>query len=125
MDDALADTEFYALKTFRANGAPVITPIWLARRDGRWYGYTPSRSGKVARIRRTERIEVANSTFSGDPHAGWFEGSARILSGPRMRTAKRALTRKYGNRFRWFTVLTLLGRPRRRGGAAVGLEIML
>jgi len=121
----LDDAEYYALKTFRASGTPVITPIWLARDGGRWYGYTPSRSGKVSRIRRSGRVVVATSDFSGKPHSAWVEGSARILPAPHLRTAKRALTDKYGHRFRWFTIVTLIGRGRRRGGRPVGLEITL
>jgi hypothetical protein len=42
-----------------------------------------------------------------------------------LRIAKRAMTAKYGNKFRWFTIVTLIGRPRRNGGRAVGLEISL
>lgn len=125
MGSDLDDTEYYALKTFRASGVPVITPIWLARDRGRWYGYTPSRSGKVSRIRRSGRVAVAPSNFFGDPCSDWVEGSARILPAQHLRTAKRALTAKYGHRFRWFTIVTLIGRGRRRGGRPVGLEITL
>jgi hypothetical protein len=35
------------------------------------------------------------------------------------------MTAKYGNKFRLFTIATLVGRPRKLGGRAVGLEIVL
>jgi hypothetical protein len=41
------------------------------------------------------------------------------------RIATRALTAKYGNRFRLFRVVTLVGAPRKYGGRGIGLEIAL
>ncbi|QOR70977.1 PPOX class F420-dependent oxidoreductase [Ruania alkalisoli] len=117
------DDEYFALTTFRRDGTPVSTPIWLAPADGRLYGYTPSRSWKVRRIARDPRVEFAEATFHGVPTGAWRRGEARVMSGAELRVAKRAMTAKYGNRFRWFTIVTLLGRPRRRGGRAVGLEV--
>ncbi|WP_354002612.1 PPOX class F420-dependent oxidoreductase [Ruania halotolerans] len=115
--------EYFALKTFRRDGSSVSTPIWLAPAGDRLYGYTPSRSWKVRRIMRNPRVEVAPSTFNGAPQGPWHSGEARVLADAELRVAKRAMTAKYGNRFRLFTIVTLLGRPRRRGGRAVGLEI--
>lgn len=122
--DRLAD-EYYALRTFRADGSPVLTPIWLAPQGGCLYGYTPARSWKVARIRRDPRVEIAPSDFDGVPNGAWHRGRARVLPASGLRTAKRAMTVKYGNRFRWFAVVTLIGRPRKHGGRAVGIEISL
>ncbi|MFD2028642.1 PPOX class F420-dependent oxidoreductase [Promicromonospora aerolata] len=115
--------EYYALRTFRADGTPVTTPIWLARDGERLYGYTPVRSWKVRRISRDPRVEVAPSDFDGMPHDAWRSGRAQVLPASGLRTAKRAMTAKYGNRFRWFTLVTLIGRPRTHGGRAVGIEI--
>lgn len=83
--------QFYALTTFRRDGSAVSTPIWLAPAGGRWYGYTPARSGKVRRIARNENIEVASSDFHGEPRGDWRTGRARILPRSQLSTAKRAL----------------------------------
>ncbi|GIH13383.1 hypothetical protein Raf01_15550 [Rugosimonospora africana] len=99
--------------------------MWLASGGGRWYGYTPARSWKVGRIRRNPRVEVAPSTFEGTPTGPWRSGWARVLSGRELRTAKQAMTVKYGNRFRVFVITTLFGSLRKHGGRAVGLEINL
>lgn len=115
--------EYYALRTFRKDGSAVCTPIWLAPAGGQLYAYTPARSWKVRRIRRDPRVEFAPSDFHGVPHAAWRSGQARVLPAAELRTAKRAMTAKYGNKFRWFTIITLLGRARKRGGRAVGIEI--
>jgi PPOX class probable F420-dependent enzyme len=117
--------QFFALRTFRGDGSATSTPVWLAPASGHWYGYTPVRSWKVTRIRRNPRVEIAPSTFDGIPTEPWRSGSARVLQARELRTAKRAMTVKYGNKFRVFVVTTLFGSLRRRGGRAVGLEISL
>lgn len=121
-DDPDGD-QFFALKTFRRDGTAKVTPIWLAPAGDHWYGYTGGRSWKVRRIRRDPRVEVASSDFAGQPHGAWRHGQARVLPAAELRTAKRAMTAKYGMKFRFFVLMSLLARPRR--GAAVGLEIDL
>ncbi|WP_280434505.1 PPOX class F420-dependent oxidoreductase [Nocardia carnea] len=114
---------FFALRTFRGDGTAVSTPIWLAPAGDRWYGYTPERSWKVRRIRANPRVEVARSTFDGTPTGPWRSGTALVLPRDQVRRARQALTTAYGNKFRIFVLVTLLGRLRRHGGRAVGLEI--
>jgi uncharacterized protein len=120
-----SEHEYFALRTFRQDGSAVSTPVWLAPAGGHLYAYTPVRSWKVRRIRRNPTVGVAPSNFSGEPQGQWQPGHARILPTSELRIAKRAMTAKYGNRFRWFTIVTLIGRLRRYGGRAVGLEISL
>lgn len=116
---------FFALRTLRRDGSTRSTPIWLAPAGGRWYACTPGRSWKVRRIRRDARVWVAAATFDGDPLGPWRPGHARILPRAELRVATRALTARYGNQFRLFRLLMLLGAPRAHGGRAVGLEISL
>lgn len=116
---------FFALRTFRRDGSAVATPIWLAPDRGRWYAYTPSRSWKVARIRRNSRVEVAASDSDGRPLGPFRPGRARIVPRREMHHATRVLAAKYGNRFRLFRLLILLVALRQHGGRGVGLEITL
>ena len=117
--------DFYALTTYRRDGSAVSTPIWLAPANGRWYAYTASRSGKVRRLRRDPRVQLAPSDFHGEPAREATGGSARVLSDAELSTATRALTAKYGWKFRFFRLVSWLGRGRRSGGPPVGLEIVL
>lgn len=121
----IAETEYVALTTFRRDGSAVTTPVWAAQADARLYVYTPERSGKVRRIRHTDRVELAPCDFSGTLSGAAVMGRARILPRRERGRATAALRAKYGGRFRWFTVVTLIGRPRRAGGAPVGIEITL
>lgn len=120
-----AGDRFFALRTLRRDGSIAATPIWLAPAGGRWYAYTPNRSWKVTRIRRNPRVEVAASDFEGRPFGPWHRGRARELPRRESHIATRALTAKYGNRFRLFRIVTLLGALRKHGGRGIGLEITL
>ena len=117
--------DFYALTTFRRDGTGVSTPIWLAPAKGRWYAFTAGRSGKVQRLRRDPRVQVARSDFRGEAAAAPTPGTARVLPDAQFALATNALTAKYGWKFRFFRLVSWLGRGRRRGGRAVGLEIVL
>lgn len=116
--------DFFALTTYRRSGAPVRTPVWMAPADGRWYVYTASRSGKVQRIRRDGRVQLAPADFHGEPTGPAWSATARVLPRAELSRATRALGAKYGSRFRFFRLVSWLGRWRRRGGPAVGLEIV-
>lgn len=117
--------QFFALRTFRANGTPVTTPVWLAPAGGHWFCYTPGRSWKVRRIRADAQVEVARSDFHGRASGPFSPGRARVLPGDQLRVARRALARKYGLKFRVFTMIMLLTRYRKSMGPAVGLQITL
>ncbi|WP_022917905.1 pyridoxamine 5'-phosphate oxidase family protein [Ruania albidiflava] len=144
--------DFFALTTYRRDGTPVSTPVWMAPADGRWYVYTASRSGKAKRIARDGRVQVAPadgrwyvytasrsgkakriardgrvqvapSDFRGEAMGPSWPATARLLPGSQLRTATSALSAKYGAKFRFFRLVSWFGRWRRRGGPSVGLEI--
>ena len=55
---ALADSRFVSLTTFRRSGAPVSTPVWVARDGESLVVLTPVGSGKVRRLRHDPRVEI-------------------------------------------------------------------
>jgi len=55
---ALADRRFVSLTTFRRSGAPVSTPVWVARHGEGLVVLTPAGSGKVKRLRHDPRVEL-------------------------------------------------------------------
>jgi PPOX class probable F420-dependent enzyme len=55
---ALADHRFVSLTTFRRSGAPVSTPVWVARDGNSLVVLTPAGSGKVKRLRHDPRVEL-------------------------------------------------------------------
>ena len=53
---ALGGVSFVSLTTFRRNGAPVSTPVWVAADGDDLVVLTPTASGKVRRLRNDARV---------------------------------------------------------------------
>ena len=78
---ALESARYVLLTTFRRNGVGVPTPFGALHRDGKVFCFTDARSGKVKRIRREPRVEIAPCTQRGALLAPAVSGRARILEG--------------------------------------------
>ena len=114
---------YMTLATFRLNGAEVATPVWFAAADGRLYVFTAEQSGKVKRLRHSQRARVAPSGARGRVRGEWRQASARILTEPRsIERAHAALQAKYGWQMR---VTDLLSRLTGRINHRAWLEIQL
>lgn len=92
------DTRYIALTTYRRDGRPVTTPVWAAPLNGNLYVVTARSTGKVRRLRATDRVRFAPSNMNGRSILGaWHEGSGRIVEDEQRRgEALAALQRKYG-----------------------------
>jgi PPOX class probable F420-dependent enzyme len=112
---------FIALTTFRKSGAPVITPVWFVLHDNRVLVFTGGVSGKVKRLRKNPRVELAPSDFSGKPLGVAIAGTARILPENEWPDCEQFFRKKYGAQF---SIFGFLGRV--RGNAdRIYLEISL
>jgi PPOX class probable F420-dependent enzyme len=119
--ERLAGESYVLLTTFRKIGEPVRTPVWVARLDGELGVWTERGSGKVKRLRRDARVELAACDIRGRPKGGAsVTGRARVLDEEGSARVREAITGKYG----------LLGRvtllvSRLRGGTdrTVGLAV--
>ena len=92
------DTRYIALTTYRRDGRPVTTPVWAAPLKGNLYVVTARSTGKVRRLRATDRVRFAPSNMNGRRILGaWREGSGRVVEDEQRRgEALAALQRKYG-----------------------------
>jgi uncharacterized protein len=62
----LAGEKYISLTTFRQDGTPVATPVWVVSDDGRrLLVWTGPQTWKVKRLRRNPRVIVAASDFRG------------------------------------------------------------
>jgi len=72
--DTLAKAKYIALTTFRRDGTPVATPVWLARDGDTLVVVTEPSAGKAKRLRNDGRVLVApcdmRGRATGDPSAG-------------------------------------------------------
>jgi PPOX class probable F420-dependent enzyme len=92
--DDLGSRNYCVLVTYRKDGTPVPSPLWFARRDGRFYFHTGG--FKVKRIGRNPDVLVAPSTFRGRPLGPPLAGTARVLSGVEADASEQSLAKKYG-----------------------------
>jgi PPOX class probable F420-dependent enzyme len=121
--ERLAGERYVLLTTYRRNGDPVATPIWLAGQDGELVMWTERQAGKVKRVRQDPSVRIQACDLRGnETHGSPVTGKARILDDADSERVRGAIARKYG----------LLGQvtmffSRLRGGRqrTVGLAITL
>ena len=62
---------YVSLTTFRKDGTPVATPVWVVEQDGLLFVWTGARTGKARRIRADPHVEITACDYRGR-----IEGSA-------------------------------------------------
>lgn len=118
----LADSQYVLLTTFRRNGAPVATPVWVVGDGGSLAVWTLPDSGKVKRIRRDPAVEVVPCDVRGKPFGPSVPARAHVLDDEETSRVERLLVRKYGLLARAYLAVS----HRRRGEeATIALSIEL
>jgi uncharacterized protein len=80
----LADARYVSLTTFRKDGTPVATPVWVVGDDGRLLVVTGAESWKVKRIRHDPHVRVAPCTGRGKLKGDAVDARAEIVSDTRL-----------------------------------------
>ncbi|MFF4712690.1 PPOX class F420-dependent oxidoreductase [Streptomyces eurythermus] len=113
---------YLLLTSYRRNGTPVATPVWVVR-DGDTLGvWTAGDSGKVKRIRRRPDVLVGPCDRRGNPTGDQLPATAEITGADTTARYRGLIARKYGVVGR----LTLLGSRLRRGlDGTVGIRVTL
>jgi PPOX class probable F420-dependent enzyme len=108
--------KYMTLTTFRKTGEAVVTPVWFAESKGVIYVGTGISSGKIKRIRHTERVTLAACTVSGKVTGVEIDGRARVVSDlEELQAAEAALAKKYGlTRSIYYFTLHILSTMRRK-----------
>jgi uncharacterized protein len=120
--DALGTASYVLLTTFRRDGTPVPTPVWVARDRDSLVVWTDRAAGKVKRIRRDGAVTLVPCTFRGKPRGEPVPARAEILDAADTEQVRRLIKRKY----RLTGPLTVGFSRRFRGEAAtVGIRIVL
>ncbi|MEU1081114.1 PPOX class F420-dependent oxidoreductase [Streptomyces sp. NPDC005908] len=124
MDDALRDRlgagKYLLLTSFRKNGTPVATPVWVVR-DGDALGvWTAADSWKVKRVRARGDVLVGPCDVRGNPTGDQVPATAEVCDADTTARYRELIARKYGLMGR----LTLLGSRLRRGvSGTVGIRV--
>jgi PPOX class probable F420-dependent enzyme len=114
----LASEPFVDLVTFRADGSPAHTPVWVSGDGTSLFVSTFGHSYKVRRTRANGLVALAACNGYGEllPGAGYVAGRAEVLDRSEFRAGVRAHRAKYGTHFsvmwpaRW--PLRLVGKKR-------------
>lgn len=109
---ALSDEQYMLLTTFRRDGAPVATPVWVVALDGGKVGFwTSSESGKAKRLAHTQRVTVQPCNSRGRVKAGSqsLPATARIVTGAELTTISEKLVAKYGFMTKFTKLLGTIG----------------
>jgi PPOX class probable F420-dependent enzyme len=116
---ALADEKYIALTTFRRNGDPVSTPVWVVPvSDGRIGFWTAMGTGKTKRLGNDPRAAVQPCDVRGrtKPGTAAVTGTAEMVQSGRLFDEVQARVReKYGLMTRITGLLARLGPLGRKG----------
>jgi len=96
---ALVDERYMSLRTFRRDGTPVATPVWVTPfGEGSVAFWTSSGSGKAKRLAHTSRVTVQPSDARGrvKPGTDPIEATARVVEGEELEEIRRQVKAKYG-----------------------------
>lgn len=89
--------QYLNLETFRRSGEGVKTPVWFTQDGETIYVITGADSGKVKRIRRNGRVNVAACKMDGRLNGSWVPAQAHQVEDPQVRQlVDRLLNKKYG-----------------------------
>jgi hypothetical protein len=90
----LTSRRYISLTTFKRDGTPVSTPVWVVSDDGRrLLVWSAAKTWKVRRIRRNPEVLVAPSNFRGTERGERIEAVARLIEDPGV---DELLRQKYG-----------------------------
>ncbi|MEU2915120.1 PPOX class F420-dependent oxidoreductase [Streptomyces massasporeus] len=120
--DELGAGKYLLVTSYRKNGTPVATPVWVVR-DGDALGvWTAAGSWKVKRIRNRADVLVGPCDLRGNPTGDQVPATAEICDAATTARYRQLIGRKYGLTGR----LTLLGSRLRRGAdGTVGIRITI
>ncbi|MFD4504958.1 PPOX class F420-dependent oxidoreductase [Streptomyces sp. NPDC058457] len=120
--DRLGAGKYLLVTSYRKDGTPVPTPVWVVR-DGDTLGvWTTADSWKVKRIRRRADVKVGACDLRGRPTGDPVAATAEIADAATTARYRGLIARKYGITGR----LTLLGSRLRRGvDGTVGIRVTL
>ena len=94
--DSLNSQKYISLETYRKNKDVVRTPVWFVINDGLIFVVTRDQTGKIKRLRHTQKVRIASCTIKGKITGKWVNGTATILDEEKTKQAVKWRDKKYG-----------------------------
>ncbi|HXQ96502.1 MAG TPA: PPOX class F420-dependent oxidoreductase [Candidatus Acidoferrales bacterium] len=120
----LAKSRYISLTTFRRDGTPVATPVWVAQQGDELRVFTYRSSGKAKRLGHTSRVLLAPCDMRGRVTGDVVEGTARLQDDAETAVTLELIRRRYGLQARllyWWEGRHAGGAVGRRVGIAIRL----
>jgi hypothetical protein len=119
----LANEKYVSITTFKRDGAPVSTPVWVAGENGNLLVISEADSWKVKRIRRDGHVRITPWSARGTPRGETIEADGTLDSDTA--AVENLLAQKYGWMYRAYTRFSALTRQLRRQAAPTGVTIRI
>jgi len=94
--DELGHAKYLSLTTFRRDGTPVATPVWLVREGDTLRVITQADSGKAKRLRHTTRVLVAPCDARGNLKGAQVEAAAALQDPAETARTAQLVESRYG-----------------------------
>jgi len=94
--ETLAKSKYLSLTTFRRDGTPVATPVWLAQHGDDLVAVTQTSSGKAKRLRHDTRVLLAPCDMRGRLNGDVVEGIARLQDDTETAVSIDLIRRRHG-----------------------------
>ena len=119
--DDLDRARYISLTTFKKDGSPVSSPVWITGAGGTYEFTTGGKAWKTLRLLRNPsvRVQVCDMRGRVEPQASTYVGMGEVASSAdAVAAAERALAAKYGWQFHGIKIFEgLKGRLSRKGDA--------
>ncbi|WP_020100086.1 PPOX class F420-dependent oxidoreductase [Mycobacterium sp. 360MFTsu5.1] len=95
--DLVGRSNYVSFTSYRKDGTPVSSPVWIAPADGKLYFFSEVGAYKVRRIRRNPSVMLQPCDVRGKltPGSPVVEGTARILDFADSPKVRKVMNRKY------------------------------
>jgi len=111
-----------SLVTYKKDGTPVATPLWVAPDDDTLVLWTVAASWKVKRIRRNPEVTVTPCTARGKLTGETVTGRAEIMPATESARVRDLIKKKYGLMGRLTVWLSVL---RRGADGTLGIRVSI
>ena len=111
------------ITSFKRDGTPVSTPVWVAGENGTLLVISEADSWKVRRIRRDGHVRITSCSARGTPRGEGVDADATIDSDTA--AVETLLVQKYGWMYRAYMRFSTLARRLRRQAEPTGVTIRI
>jgi PPOX class probable F420-dependent enzyme len=92
----LGQSKYLSLTTFRKDGTPVATPVWLVRDGDALRVITQANSGKAKRLSNDSRVLLAPCDARGNLKGEQVEGTATLEDATETARTAQLIEKRYG-----------------------------